>query len=761
MAFALLNLATPLAFIPHGHCYLWKPELVGLNLVSDALIALAYYSIPITLFYFVRKRQDLPFRWAFMLFAVFIIACGTTHLMDIWTLWHPTYWVAGALKAITAIASVSTAILLLPIIPKALALPSPAKLETANRKLQAEIAERQRLEKERNGFFKLSPDLLCITTFDGYFQYVNPAWETETGFTTEEILAKPYIDMFYADDHAALAADAQKVMAGIDTASYESRLQCKNGAAKWIAWSASAAPEERLVYVVGRNITERKQTEERLKLQSIILKNMAGGVCLVRTGDGEIAYTNPKFERMFGYDSGELNGKHVSILNYQSDQVDANEVTQTIMGTIQEQGEFTYEVHNIKKDGTPFWCQATASLLEHPEYGMVMVAVQYDVSDRKRVEQALRLSEERLQLALEGSGDGLWDWNIVNDKVYLSPQYVEMLGYKVGELPGDISTWNNLTHPEDQPWVMEILTAHLKDSSHPYTFDYRVRTKSGEWKWIGNYGKVVIRDEDGNPLRMTGTHKDISDRKRAEAERQTLMVKLQQSNHELEQFAFIASHDLREPLRTIRSFCSLLQSKHRDSLNEKGQDYLNRIQNATQRMQVLVNDLLSLSHVSTQSKPFLPVDLAKVVKEVTSGLQKQLQQTGGRVEVENLSTVHGDPTQLLQLFQNLISNALKFHRDVAPVVKISSQLQPATENANDSGFQQILVEDNGMGFDEKYGERIFEAFERLHGRGEYEGTGIGLSICKKIVERHGGNITVRSLIGHGSTFIITLPICLA
>lgn len=428
------------------------------------------------------------------------------------------------------------------------------------------------------------------------------------------------------------------------------------------------------------------------------------------------------------------------------------------MGTIQEQGEFTYEVHNVKKDGTPFWCQATASVLEHPEYGTVLVTVQSDISDRKRVEQALRQSEERLQLALEGSGDGLWDWNITNNEVYLSPQYVEMLGYEAGELPGDISTWKNLTHPEDQPWVMETLTAHLKDSSHPYSFDYRVRTKSGEWKWIGNYGKVVIRDKDGNPLRMTGTHKDISDRQRAEAERQTLMLNLQQSNQELEQFAFIASHDLREPLRTIHSFCSLLQSRHQASLNETGQDYLNRIQNATQRMQALVDDLLSLSQVSTQAKPFLPVDLAKVVQEVISGLQKQFQQTGGRVEVENLPTVLADSTQLSQLFQNLISNALKFHRDVAPVVKISSQLQPTTENANNSGFQQILVEDNSIGFDEKHVERIFEPFERLHGRGQYEGTGIGLAICKKIVERHGGSITVRSLLGHGSTFIITLPI---
>jgi PAS domain S-box-containing protein len=252
-------------FIPHGHCYLWKPGLVWLHVMSDSIIAIAYYSIPITLVYFVRKRDDLPFNWIFLLFGAFIIACGTTHVMEIWTLWHPTYWLSGSIKAVTAVVSLYTAVELVPLVPKALALPSPAQLEAANRELESEISQRKRVEKERDNFLNLLPELLCITNSDGYFKYVNPAWENTTGFTTEEILAKPYIEFIHSEDRKALAADAQKVAHGTDTTYFESRLLCKDGSYKWFVWSASASIEDRLTYVNGRDITDRKQAEEAIK----------------------------------------------------------------------------------------------------------------------------------------------------------------------------------------------------------------------------------------------------------------------------------------------------------------------------------------------------------------------------------------------------------------------------------------------------------------------------------------------------------------
>ncbi|KYC35066.1 histidine kinase [Scytonema hofmannii PCC 7110] len=225
---------------------------------------------------------------------------------------------------------------------------------------------------------------------------------------------------------------------------------------------------------------------------------------------------------------------------------------------------------------------------------------------------------------------------------------------------------------------------------------------------------------------------------------------LARSNEELQQFAFIASHDLQEPLRKIKTFGERLKATCSDALTEQGQDYLERMQNATRRMQALIEDLLTLSRVTTRAKPFEQVDLAQVTQEVLSDLEIRILQTEALVEVGDLPTVQADPLQMRQLLQNLIGNALKFHyKDTPPIVKIYTQ-------QHEAGHEQLIVEDNGIGFDEKYLDRIFNVFQRLHGRNEYEGTGMGLAIARKIVERHGWSITAYSQLGKGSKFIVSL-----
>ncbi|KOP25322.1 histidine kinase [Hapalosiphon sp. MRB220] len=234
---------------------------------------------------------------------------------------------------------------------------------------------------------------------------------------------------------------------------------------------------------------------------------------------------------------------------------------------------------------------------------------------------------------------------------------------------------------------------------------------------------------------------------------------LSRSNKELQEFAFVASHDLQEPLRKIKTFGDRLKASCDDVLSEQGHDYLERIQNAARRMQILIEDLLSLSRVTTRAQPFVPVDLLQLTQEVLSDLEISIQQTGAKIEIGELSTINADPLQIRQLLQNLIVNALKFHRpEVRPIVKIYSQVLSEPSEHTSAEKCQIIVEDNGIGFNEKYLDRIFNVFQRLHGRSEYDGTGIGLAICRKIVERHHGNITARSELGQGAKFIVTLPI---
>jgi len=244
--------------------------------------------------------------------------------------------------------------------------------------------------------------------------------------------------------------------------------------------------------------------------------------------------------------------------------------------------------------------------------------------------------------------------------------------------------------------------------------------------------------------------RDIRERKRAVEELHELLRKLQQSNAELEDFAYVASHDLQEPLRKIQAFGDRLKTRYEAQLPPDAIDYLSRMQNAASRMQSLINDLLTFSRVTTKAQPFVPVDLNRVAGEVLHDLEGRIHDTRAEVIVGDLPTIDADPLQMRQLFQNLLSNALKFHRpETIPQVRISGTI--------DHAKAEVVIEDNGIGFDEKYADRIFTMFERLHGRGTYEGTGIGLAICRKIAVRHGGDVVARSAPGEGATFIVTLP----
>lgn len=234
-------------------------------------------------------------------------------------------------------------------------------------------------------------------------------------------------------------------------------------------------------------------------------------------------------------------------------------------------------------------------------------------------------------------------------------------------------------------------------------------------------------------------------------------VELERSNRELQDFAFVASHDLQEPLRKIQAFGDRLRKVQSDKFDEQGLDYMSRMQNAAERMHTLINDLLTYSRVTTKAAPFVETDLAKIAREVISDLEVRIAERDASVTVGDLPKLDADALQMRQLLQNLIANALKFQSEgVAPKVSITSE--PSEPNTAGEESIKLLVTDNGIGFEEKYLDRIFTPFQRLHGRNEYEGTGIGLAVCRKIVERHGGKLTAKSAPGEGTTFIATLPL---
>jgi PAS domain S-box-containing protein len=376
----------------------------------------------------------------------------------------------------------------------------------------------------------------------------------------------------------------------------------------------------------------------------------------------------------------------------------------------------------------------------------------------QQAQQALQSSEERYTLAVIGANDGIWDWNLLTREVYFSGRWQKILGYEETEFEQSLAVWFGHLHPQDLPDFNAAIEAHLQGRSPYLECEYRMIRKDGTECWVMCRGSAV-RDSQGTPYRMAGSMTDISDRKAADRMLARQTEELARSNQELEQFAYIASHDLQEPLRKIEAFGDRLKRKYDKALDEQGHDYLGRMQNAAGRMRTLIQDLLSFSRVTTQSRGFSSLSLSTLLQDVLGDLEVRIQETHAQVTVGPMPTLEADALQMRQLFQNLIGNALKFQRpDVTPTVRIQCEMESAVESQQVQSLCRITVSDNGIGFDEKYLDRIFKVFQRLHGRNEYEGTGIGLAVCTKIAERHGGQLTAVSVPGQGATFIVSLPL---
>jgi PAS domain S-box-containing protein len=384
-----------------------------------------------------------------------------------------------------------------------------------------------------------------------------------------------------------------------------------------------------------------------------------------------------------------------------------------------------------------------------------------DIDDQKRVQEELRRSEERFRLLAEAIPHKIWMADARGEVNYLNKSWLDYSGLTVEDV--DRRGWLRAVHPADCDATVEQWTRTVAEGGYLEIEQRLRRGADGAYRWHLVRG-APLRDETGRIIQWIGTVTDIDDQRR-QAELIERLVReqtseLHRSNRQLEQFASVASHDLQEPLRKIQAFGDRLQAKCGPSLGKQGKEYLDRILNSAARMRNLINDLLAYSRVATRSAPLMPVDLEAIAREVVSDLEGLIQLTGGHVELGPLPTIQADPLQVRQLFQNLIGNGLKFHYpERPPTVRVTARAVDAPADlAGTPGipWYEIAIEDNGIGFEEIDLDRIFQVFQRLHGRGDYEGTGMGLAICREIVERHRGRITARSMPGQGATFLVTL-----
>ncbi len=486
--------------------------------------------------------------------------------------------------------------------------------------------------------------------------------------------------------------------------------------------------------------------DQNLKLAQLALIVQSSNDAILSTDfEGTIASWNPGAERMFGFTADEAVGRSASI--YIPARL-AGEMKELLARVKAGERIENRDSIRVAKDGRELNVSLSIAPLRS-ESGSIEGAttIARDVTEQRRAEAALVASNERFSLIAQGTNDGLWDWNLETNELYFSPRWKEMLGYRDDEIKNSFDEWEMRVHPDDHDRALVTIRDYLESRTPIYELEHRMKHKDGSYRWILARG-YARRRLNGKPYRMAGSHIDLTERKKAAEDLALKARELARSNSELEQFAYVASHDLREPLRMIGSFGQHLAKRCKGKLDNVAEQYLAQVLGGAERMKNLIDDLLEFSRVGMRGKPFEPVDCNAILNVSLQNLKVALEESGGKVEAGPLPTVLGDAVQLTQLLQNLIGNALKFKGKDAPRVSISAE-----KIGHDWRFE---VKDNGLGIDPMHFKRIFAIFARLHTREEYPGTGIGLSICKRIAERHGGTIWVESEPGKGSSFFFTI-----
>ena len=390
-----------------------------------------------------------------------------------------------------------------------------------------------------------------------------------------------------------------------------------------------------------------------------------------------------------------------------------------------------------------------------------LLGIARDITRLKDSEEALARERLLLRALIDNLPDAIYAKDTAGRKTLVNPADLKNLRCKteaeaIGKNDFDL-------FPKDLAekfWAddLKVITGQPVINREEYLFD-----EAGRKRWLLT-SKLPLRNQDGKIVGLIGIGRDITVQKEAEDALRESDEKLQQfahqlerSNRELQDFAYVASHDLQEPLRKVVVFGERLKEKNADKFDPESFDFLARMQSAAGRMQTLINSLLTFSRVTTKAQPFAPVNLAEVAAAVVDDLEGRIEQVKGRVEVGTLPVIDAEPVQMRQLLQNLIGNALKFRRpEEPPVVKVNAEII-SDAAMPEKKLCRLTVSDNCIGFDEKYAERIFQVFQRLHTRNEYEGTGMGLAIVKKIALYHGGDIIAKSKPGQGATFIMTIP----
>lgn len=623
-------------YLPHGHCYLWQTGLVSLHVISDTMTAVAYYSIPTMLIYFVRQRKDVPFSRIFWLFGFFIAACGTSHVIDVWTLWFPTYWLSGMIKATTALISMYTALELYTLIPQALAMPTPEQVRGINREMDR--AKAAQVESE------LTKERLALSLQAG----MTAAWDWD--INTNKVFWTPEHEIIFGYEP------------GIPRRSYED-------------WANRVHPKD------------IHRVEAQIK--NAIAKRLENFRCQYRI---------------------------------------------------------------VLPDMKLRWIDATGRFIADAKGNFVrMVGTLNDITERKQAEESLRESEERFRATFEQAAVGIANVDFTGHWLRVNQKLCDIIGYSREELLE--LTFQDITHPDDLEKDLSYVNQLLAGQISNYSMEKRYIRKDGSIVWV-NLTVSFVYDTifKGQPKYFIGLIEDIDKRKQAEVELKATNDVLMQTtnllrkrNQELDQFAYIVSHDLKAPLRAIANLSEWIEADLEDLLPKENRQQMQLLRQRVRRMEEMIDGMLVYSRAGRIEVAVEPIHLKDLLEEVIDSLAPP---SSFKIILPSVNPkLLTKPLLLTQVFANLIGNAIKHHE------RPDGQIQISIQERGD--VYEFSVSDDGPGIAPEHHEKVFGIFQTLKSRDNTDNTGIGLSIVKKIIESEGGSITLESDVGEGATFRFT------
>ena len=607
-------------------------------------------------------------------------------------------------------------------------------------------------EAKYRGLLEAAPDAMVVVNQDGEIVLLNIRAEDQFGYPRDELLGQKlttiipegFAERLIADGlRTAAEALAQQIGTGIELSGRR-----RNGS--YFPIEMMLSPLESaggiLVTAAIRDITTRKNAERHLAQTEAKYRGLleaAPDAMVVVNQAGDIVLLNIRAEEQFGYKRDELLGQKVTTIIPEgfAERLIADGLRSAAEALAQQIGT-GIEIYGRRRDGSDFPIEIMLSPLESVE-GILVTAAIRDITTRKNAERYLAQTEAKYRGLLEAAPDAMVVVNQGGEIVLLNIRAEEQFGYKRDELLGQ-----KVTTIIPEGFAERLIADGLRTAAEALAQQigtgielYGRRSNGSEFPI-----EIMLSPLDSaEGILVTAAIRDLTTRKTAEAHAR----ELSRSNEELEQFAYIASHDLQEPLRMVTSYTQLLSKRYKGKLDTDADAFIAFAVDGASRMQRLIQDLLAYSHVGTKGIDLLDVSSEDALHRALANLHDAIETSGALVTHDPIPVVLADETQLVQLFQNLIGNAVKYHGREIPAVHVSAV-------RNGGGRWMFSVRDNGLGIDPQYFEKIFGMFQRLHRRDEFAGTGIGLAICKKIVERHGGKISVASEPGHGSTFRFSL-----